>query len=81
MKLAKAQRLFVAVGRADNEMQYYKYLDSVVEPHICDGYGEEIKKFRSRRKKLLREALKAARSENTEHYMNGINEVLRQIGR
>ena len=76
MKLTKAQRLFVAVGRADNEMQYYKYLDSVVEPHICDGYGEEIKKLRARRKRLIREALEAANNEWWAAYEEGEKEGL-----
>lgn len=69
MKLTKAQRLFIKVGEEQGLMKRYNYLSEIVAYHS------------KRRKKLIREALEAARSENTEHYMNGINEVLRLIGR
>lgn len=68
MKLTKAQRLFIKAGEAQCLMK---------ESRI----GHDKAQHRKERKKLIREALAAARSENTEHYMNGINEVLRQIGR
>lgn len=69
MKLTKAQRLFIKAGEQQAFMKIYSNRGHFKAAH------------RKERKKLIREALEAARSENTEHYMNGINEVLRQIGR
>ena len=86
MKLTKAQRLFVEVGKAQASMEYYKWCEnqSLFDDEEDDGVilvteNRTIAKYRKLRKKLIREALEAARSENTEHYMNGINEVLRRI--
>lgn len=78
MKLTKAQRLFMAAGQVQNELMLQK---AYYAPWDDDGEesGKLIKEYKARRKRLIREALEAARSENTEHYMNGINEVLRQI--
>lgn len=74
MKLTKAQRLFMAAGRAENEMQYYKYLDSIVEEHICDGYSDEIKKLRTIRKKHIRAALEAWKQEEAATARRAVNE-------
>lgn len=71
MKLTKAQRLFIQAGEAQ----------SLMKDCAERGFANPTAKYRKLRKKLIREALDAARSENTEHYMNGINEVLRQITR
>ncbi len=88
MKLTKAQRLFVAIGYVDGKIR--RIADSFLDPYgrerphphpVWDAKRTRLKELRARRKQLIREALEAARSENTEHYMNGINEVLRQIGR
>lgn len=67
MKLTKAQRLFIKAGEQQAFMKIYSNRGHFKAAH------------RKERKKLIREALDAARSENTEHYMNGINEVLRRI--
>lgn len=85
MKLTKAQRLFVAIGHVDKEIIRYAEWEKrasssrgKIRPSHCRAC---LMQARARRKRLIREALKAARSENTEHYMNGINEVLRLIRR
>lgn len=53
MKLTKAQRLFVKAGEAQGLMKRY-------------SFSPEIKAYHSKeRKKLIRQALEAARSENT----------------
>lgn len=85
MKLTKAQRLFVAIGHVDKEIIRYAEWEKrasssrgKIRPSHCRA---RLMQTRALRKRLIREALEAARSENTEHYMNGINEVLRLIGR
>lgn len=69
MKLTKAQRLFIKAGEQQAFMKIYSNRGHFKAAH------------RKERKKLIREALEAARSENTEHFNNGINLVLSQIGR
>ena len=69
MKLTKAQRLFIKAGEQQAFMKIYSNRGHFKAAH------------RKERKRFIREALEAARSENTEHYMNGINDVLRQIRR
>lgn len=87
MKLTKAQRLFMKAGAADRKLRACeKALKQFCEdiknnPHAWSGITRKNKQLRARRKKLIREALEAARSENTEHFNNGINLVLSQIGR
>ena len=87
MKLTKAQRLFMKAGIADirlraNEKAFRQFCAEAKDnPAAWAGITREIKQLRRTRKNLIRAALDAARSENTEHYMNGINEVLRLIGR
>ena len=82
MKLTKAQRLFIKAGEQQAEINYWKWVD---QGAFADDNGpdcsEPIAIRKKLRKKYIREALEAARSENTQHYMNGINEVLRQISR
>lgn len=80
MKLTKAQRLFIAAGQVQNELMLQKAYHAPWDDGIEES-GKHIKEYKARRKRLIREALEAARSENTEHYMNGINEVLRQLTR
>ena len=82
MKLTKAQRLFIKAGRMETMINglAYKIQTSPLSAAITVPKGA-LKRMRRERKRLIREALEAARSENTEHYMNGINEVLRLIGR
>lgn len=80
MKLTKAQRLFIKAGEAQAEIDYWKWVDQgIYRSDDIPDCSFRIAKIKKLRKKLIREALEAARSENTEHYMNGINEVLRQI--
>lgn len=88
MQLTKAQRLFVAIGHVDKEIIRYSCMlkekpwRQLQTNHPAYNFKKRyLKELRARRKKLIREALEAARAENTEHYMNGINEVLRQISR
>lgn len=69
MKLTKSQRLFIKAGEQQAFMKIYSNRGHFKAAH------------RKERKKLIREALEAARSENTEHFNNGINLVLSQIGR
>ena len=88
MKLTKAQRLFVAIGHVDKEIIRYSCMlkekpwRQLQTNHPVYNFKKRyLKGLRARRKKLIREALEAARSENTEHFNNGINLVLSQIGR
>ena len=88
MKLTKAQRLFIKAGEAQASMEYYKWCEnqSLFDDEEDDGVilvteNRNIAKYRKLRKQLIREALEAARSENTEHFNNGINLVLSQITR
>jgi hypothetical protein len=89
MKLSKSQRLFLAVARTEYLTQRLKFVIDCTRPYdwpqkkieILRYETGELKRLRALRKKLLREALEAARSETTAHYMNGINEVLRLIER
>ena len=82
MKLTKAQRLFIKAGEQQAEINYWKWVD---QGSFMDDNGpdcsEPIAKRKKLRKKFIREALDAARSENTEHFNNGINLVLSQITR
>lgn len=80
MKLTKSQRLFIAAGQVQNELMLQKAYHAPWDDGREES-GKHIKEYKARRKRLIREALDAARSENTEHYMNGINEVLRLIGK
>ena len=78
MKLTKSQRLFIKAGEAQCRIKQYKY-NTVCG--IDQDFSDTIAYYQKKRKQYIRLALEAARSENTEHYMNGINEVLRLIGR
>ena len=70
MKLTKAQRLFVAVGQVQHELMLQK---AYYAP--WDDYKEEsskaIKKYKARRKELIREALRAYELEIGEAFSDG----------
>lgn len=78
MKLTKSQRLFIKAGEAQARIMQYKY--NIVHTN-GSNVADPIAYYRKKRKQYIKLAIDAARSENTEHYMNGINEDLRQIGR
>lgn len=75
MKLTKAQRLFVAIGHVDKEIIRY----AVWEKGNCSSRGKirpshcraRLMQARARRKKLIREALKAWRDETDNLFIDG----------
>lgn len=74
MKLSKSQRLFIQVGRIDyllwNIREFYKY-DKRHGILVRDD-ASRIKRLKDKRKKLIREALKASYDEWEEAYKQGI---------
>lgn len=78
MKLTKAQRLFIKAGEAQCRIKQYKYN---IVCYDRQDHSDTIAYYKKKRKQYIRRALEAARSENTAHYMNGINEILRLIER
>lgn len=81
MKLTKSQRLFIKVGEELYQEKYERYLYSLYEGGRMDVLGEEvgtvIANHKRKRKKLLREAIEAAKIENETIYGEGLAEAFK----
>jgi hypothetical protein len=85
MKLTKAQRLFVEVGKAQASMEYYKWCEnqSLFDDEDDDGVilvteNRNIAKYRKLRKRLIREALRAYELEIGDAFTAG-GEMVKRI--
>lgn len=85
MKLTKAQRLFVEVGKAQASMEYYKWCEnqSLFDDDEDDGVilvteNRNIAKYRKLRKKLIREALWAYEEELIRAFYDGVSSVRKE---
>lgn len=68
MKLTKSQRLFVKAGEALATEKLDKYYDKFIS-----GYSKEISEDKRKRKKFIREAIKAYDEESLEKHTEGFN--------
>lgn len=73
MKLSKAQRLFISVGKIEYEIMLQKNSCCPWDDDRAEG-ALIIKKLKARRKKLIREALEAADEEYWNAYGDGEKE-------
>lgn len=73
MKLSKAQRLFIKIGRIEyllsNLKSYYEY--DKRNGLKVDWYADRMKELKDKRKKLIREAVEAAQDEYLKAYNEG----------
>lgn len=70
MKLSKAQRLFMKAGEINEKMSYYKLIFKATK---APGFPSHIRQLRSRRKRLIREALEAWRDTELDTFIAGYN--------
>lgn len=72
MKLSKAQRLFISVGKIEYEITLQKNSCCPWDDDRAEG-ALIIKKLKARRKKLIREALAAWRDAELDNFIAGYN--------
>ena len=81
MKLTKSQRLFIKVGeelyQEKLERFVYSFEGGGRAMHFDEEYGTIIANHKRKRKKLLREAIEAAKIENETIYGEGLAEAFK----
>lgn len=75
MKLSKAQRLFIKIGRIEywlNHIKRYYEYDKRNGLKV-DCYADRMKELKEKRKKLIREALEASAEESQQVFDEGVS--------
>ena len=81
MKLTKSQRLFIKAGEELYQEKYERHIYSLYEGgrinYLGDEFGTIIANHKRKRKKLLREAIEAAKIENETIYGEGLADAFK----